>query len=92
MEHNLLAKLLSRLEGGTISEGELDQLEQLLASDYEARELYLDHAQVEGLLYGIGKATSDEKVVSMPAEAAVAAAESADWRRWLGSLRELQRH
>ena len=84
MEHDLLAKLLSRLEAGTISAGELDQLEQLLASDYEARELYLDHAQVEGLLYGIGKATSDEKVVSMPAEAAVAAAESADWRRWLG--------
>lgn len=55
MEHERLSTLLARFEAGAASDAELDELEALLASDYEAREHFLDHAQMEGLLHGIGR-------------------------------------
>lgn len=74
MDHDLLSNLMQRLEAGTATDAELDQLEALLAKDYEARERFLDHAQIEGLLYGAGQDAGAKKVVrieegSVPARA-----------------------
>lgn len=66
MDHDLLSHLMRRLEAGTATEAELDQLEELLASDYEARERFLDYAQIEGILYGVGQEATAEKIVSIP--------------------------
>jgi len=56
---------MSRLEAGTATDAELDQLEALLADDYEARERFLDHAQIEGILYGVGQESVGGNVISM---------------------------
>lgn len=72
MDHDLLSHLMSRLEAGTATDAELDQLAALLADDYEARERFLDHAQIEGILYGVGQEAKEEDVISLKQTAAPA--------------------
>lgn len=54
MENERLIELLARIEAGQATDAEFDEFEALLAEDYEARECYLDHAQMDGLLRGAG--------------------------------------
>ncbi|MEM1293865.1 MAG: DUF1553 domain-containing protein [Verrucomicrobiota bacterium] len=68
MKTDKLEILFTKLEAGTASKAEMDELESLLAEDYEAREHFLDHAQIDGLLFAAGQAERDangEKVVPL---------------------------
>lgn len=68
MKHERLMQLMARLESGDATDAELEELEALLADDYEARERFLDHAQLEGLLHGIGCEANQETVIEFVAE------------------------
>ncbi|MEX2579194.1 MAG: DUF1553 domain-containing protein [Verrucomicrobiales bacterium] len=70
MEHERLSHLLARLESGSATETDLDELESLLADDYEARECFVDHSQMEGLLYGVDRESTGTKVVEFDASVA----------------------
>jgi len=76
MEYDRLAKLMARIETGAASDAELNELEDLLASD---------HAQIEGLLYGIGRSADESKVVNLPASGEEVAATAAK-RWWLSGV------
>ena len=54
-----LEYLSTKLESGEISDRELDELEALLADDYEARERFLDHSQIEGVLFAANQKAED---------------------------------
>ncbi len=84
MEYERLAKLMARLEAGTATNVELDELEDLLASDYEAREHFLDHSQIEGLLYGVGRSPTEEKVIAMASHGAAVPVKGSGWKWGVG--------
>lgn len=65
MKADRLTHLMTQLDSGEITGRELDELESLLANDYESRERFLDHAQVEGLLHAVGGDALESKVVSL---------------------------
>ncbi|MDF1813745.1 MAG: DUF1553 domain-containing protein [Verrucomicrobiales bacterium] len=60
-------KLSAKLESGEITDRELDELEEMISSSYEARDRFLDHSQIAGLLYAAGNsdAESEGKVVAI---------------------------
>ncbi|MEM9283643.1 MAG: DUF1553 domain-containing protein [Verrucomicrobiota bacterium] len=84
MDPDRLAVLMTRLDAGQATDADLVELEELLASDYEARERFLDHAQIEGLLYGIGNEAEArvDNVVTLPTAAEIARKN----RKWKGAL------
>jgi len=69
MENERLIQLLALIEAGKATDAEFDEFEELLAEDYEARECFLDHAQMEGLLHCAGSESTEVKVVDFDAPA-----------------------
>ena len=67
MENERLLYLLARIESGKATDADLDEFETLLAEDYQAREAYLNHTQMEGLLLGAGSDATRAKVVAFNA-------------------------
>lgn len=59
---------MARLESGEATDAELEELEDLLSNDYEARERFLNHAQLEGLLHGVGLEEKQENVIEFSAD------------------------
>ncbi|MEM6915444.1 MAG: hypothetical protein AAF491_02665, partial [Verrucomicrobiota bacterium] len=68
MDKDPLSHLLARLEAGTATDAELEQLEKLLETDYEARERFLDHTQIEGILHGVGQESRGAEVIRIEPE------------------------
>lgn len=59
---------MARLESGEATDAELEELEDLLSNDYEARERFLNHAQLEGLLHGVGLEEKQENVIEFSSD------------------------
>ncbi|MEM9017862.1 MAG: DUF1549 domain-containing protein, partial [Verrucomicrobiota bacterium] len=85
MNHDRLDELTQRFEAGLASDAEWKELEELLASDHEARERFLDHAQLEGILRGLGEEEKAGAVIPMRAVPVESAAPRRNWK-WMAAV------